>query len=178
MKDTVRILLLSIAVFGFSANAMHAQSRSLGAEFSYSEMNLSYQHAIAEKTYVEINAGLVMSQVIPGKSEFPGIRGDFIYEFLLGDKPEGGRKKLTWVAGPGISAGFAGNADNEFGITVGLCAEFGFEYSFDVPVILSLSVNPLLAGHLRREKDIFNFDLWTEGLIYSFIPRIGIRYRF
>ena len=55
----------------------------------------------------------------------------------------------------------------------------GLEYMFNVPVSLSLSLEPCLGVHFREDRfGEINMDFHKAGLISSIFPHLGIKYRF
>ena len=60
-----------------------------------------------------------------------------------------------------------------------LSGHIGFEYVFNVPVSLSLSLEPALGIHVNRDRfGYVNTDLYRAGLAHSLLPHVGIMYHF
>ena len=68
--------------------------------------------------------------------------------------------------------------DADFGIMAGICGNAGVEFTFAVPVILSLSFSPVLAAHTSAKGSSLALEIYRYGLLQTISPRLGIKYDF
>lgn len=160
--------------------AVSAQDRMIGGTFSFNEFALGFSSQISEKARYAVDANLDMTGIVLGEYDAPGFSVDFTYQFIIGRKKFPDGEVLSGFAGPGFSAGYVRGTDGKYGLLAGLCGIVGMEYSFRVPVSLSLSVNPVLGLTVNRPapNSLYRMELYRYGLLYSLVPHLGIKYRF
>ncbi len=177
MKFLIAAVTVMAAVSA-TAPEMHSRPRSAGGVFSFNAIELSYQHNTSKTTFYEINAGLDMGGVIPGRTLYPGFQASFSYNFIFWGCSFGSGRLSTY-AGMGLSAGYTGNEDySNYGTMAGLNGKLGLEYMFNVNVILSLDFTPVLGLHLDRSEEAADLDIYMPGLTRAYWPRLGIRFCF
>jgi hypothetical protein len=174
MKKALLTLTLVVAALTLAM----AQPRSIGVRLGNAQ-EVSYQHGFGMDHMLEIDAGV---ENIWGKysSATATVTFDWILNF-------GGNFSIFLGPGAGLTYGFGSfwkdepywvnddafgtNEKKRIGILLG--AQFGFEYSFDFPLILSLDIRPMynfLAPIRVNDPDYLVSRLVNVG--------IGIRYRF
>ncbi len=173
-------LFLAVSVFS-NVLETEARPRSAGASFSFNGSGIVYNHNVGKQSFLEVSAVLDYPLVILSETHSPGIKARCIYNFCLGNPSS----DLVWFAGPGLAAGYAHdsgtglmNGPFKYGIIAGICANFGFEYSFDVPVSISLCISPVLASHFTSANNVVGMHLFTSGLLFSLTPQLNICYAF
>ena len=120
-----------------------------------------------------------MTNVISGKNLYPGASVEVLYLFSFARKQFDSGESMLFYAGPGINAGYVRNFDGRYGVMAALSGHIGFEYVFNVPVSLSLSLEPALGIHVNRDRfGYVNTDLYRAGLAHSLLPHVGIMYHF
>lgn len=168
------ILLLTAAA---SSQMVFAEPRSVGGVFSFSGINLSYQHVKSESSFYEFNAGIDFEGILGGDALYPGIRAGFTYNFIFFSHTfDSGT--LSTYAGIGFAAGYLRDRDMSTGPMAGLQGKIGLEYRFHVPVILSLDFSPVLGLHLDSREMNSSLNMYMGGLLRAYYPRLGIRYCF
>lgn len=143
-----KLLVVLSLVLGISAAAV-AQPRAIGVRGSYGA-EISYQHNLGSN-FLEGDLGWWDG----------GVAVTGVYDFVLAS-PQWTAGTWNVYAGPG-----AGIALGD-GVSVGVCAQIGLEYTFgSIPLQLSLDMRP-------------NILTINDGLhfIGGFWPAFGIRYAF
>ena len=148
MKKVVLALVLVASVI-----AVSAQPRALGVRGGYG-LELSYQHSL----------GSNMLQVDAGLHGFNGLHAVGTYNWLF--SITGG---LNWYAGVGAGLGIGGWKDSH--LFVGAAGMVGIEYTFNIPLQLSLDYRPIIGINFGDSK------IYGDGFLYG-APGLGIRYKF
>lgn len=170
-------MILLAAMFSFARAA--AQDRSAGAGFAWNEFTASFQIRMNDDGFLRTSLNLDMTDVISGKSLYPGFSADAAYLFEFAEKRFRNREYFTFFAGPGICAGYVRNVSGDFGIMGALSGCIGFDYVFNVPFSLGLTLEPAIGVHLRRTAfGLTKMDFYKTGLISSLMPHLFIKYRF
>ena len=141
-----KIIAIAVAILCFAAVAS-AQPKALGIRATYGA-ELSYQHN-AGPGFFEFDAGLF--------NNFVDVTA--IYDFIIA--PLG---PINFYGGPGVFvAGWPG--DNGLHLNAGLVGQVGFEYTFNIPLQISLDWRPW-----------FNF---VDGFVGHYTgAALGLRYAF
>lgn len=169
------ILLLALASV-FSVRSA-AQPRSVGGLFSFSGIDVSYQHQASDSTFFEISAGIDLCGVLDGSAMYPGAKAGFSYNFVFWDHEfESGL--LSTYAGIGFAAGYVRQTNGIKGPMAALLGKIGLEYAFRVPVILSVDFSPLLGMQIDGTATGASLRMYIDGLSKAFYPKLGIRYCF
>lgn len=143
-----KILVMLTLALGISAAAV-AQPRAIGVRGSYGA-EISYQHNLGSN-FLEADLGFWDG----------GFAVSGVYDFILAS-PQWTAGTWNVYAGPGASLGVGG------GVTVGVCAQVGLEYTFgSIPLQLSLDLRPNI---VTIHDGI--------GFVSGFWPALGIRYAF
>lgn len=151
-----KILLVCLAAFGLSI-AASAQPRALGVRTGVTGIEMSYQHTMQQRSFIEAELG----------SEFGGLSGfkaTGTYNFIFARPAWTERGYWGIYTGPGVSLGCL---DNEF--LIAFCANAGIEYTFWFPLQLTLDIRPSY-GALGGE--FHSHGKW------GFFPAVAARYRF
>lgn len=152
--------------------------RTVGGVLAYNEFTFSFQQYVSQDNF-ELNVNLDMADVISGRECYPGFSIDGCYNFTFAAATFGNGEKIRGYAGPGVSLGYVRDIDGKHCLIAGMCGNIGVEYLFNVPVSLSLSLNPTLSMAVKRNENGFlTMGAYKNGLIYSILPHIGIRYHF
>ncbi len=195
--------LLFAVVALLSATMVNAQPRAVGGRVGYN-IDFVYQHSLSEKTFIELNAGLL--------SWYQGAHVDFIHEWIWLTPNWTPKGEWNWFAGVGANvgykwfdehyvAGFAGTTASLSGwytgyydgnanwhpasaFMAGAIANIGLEYTFWFPLSLSFDFRPTLGVMLGKNAgatldanngNITPVRFFMEGL---FDGAISVRYRF
>lgn len=151
-----KILFVCLAALGFSI-AANAQPRALGVRFGATGIEMSYQHTMQKRSFIETELG----------TEFGGLTGfkaNGSYNFIFARPAWTDRGYWSLYTGPGMALGCL---DNKF--LIAFCANAGIEYTFWFPLQLSFDIRPsygALGGEFHSHQKL------------GFLPSISARYRF
>lgn len=181
MKKQLSIIVLLVSFIAAGQTGMSAQGRlkAAGAEFAFTGIGLSIQkYTRSLSSFHDISIAADLQDVLTGQSRIPGVRLSYTMDYVLGTARTD-TFTLRWFAGPGFTAGYVRDMRKGFGIMAGICGSAGAEFSFSVPVCISISFTPSLATHISYRSEIPNLDLYRSGiLLQSISPKLGIRYEF
>ena len=156
-----------------------ARDRKTGLNLSYNELSATFSLPMAATEELRLSLNLDMTGVVSGKCLYPGLSADVAYLYVFGEKVFESGERMEFFAGPGANAGYVRNFDGRYGVMAALSGHIGFEYVFNVPVSLSLSLEPALGIHVNRDRfGYVNTDLYKAGLAHSLLPHVGIMYHF
>lgn len=158
-------MLLSLSAFA-DENAQKGP-RAIGGQLGYGA-EITYQHAIQERQFVEANLGL---NYMFGY----GIRASYNWILVQPQWTDYGNWAL--YAGPGVGIGFGHGLSRYINnVNFGVMAILGVEFDFPFPLKLSAELHPgisLGVGDGNETKKILNI-----GSFFGFVPTIGVKYRF
>lgn len=157
---------------------IHAQSRSVGATFSYAGTGLAYEHVINGETFIEAQVRLETLQYlspVPGRA---GISGSFTWNMIFAEHISRNGNTINCFAGPGVLTGISDDFLAPRGIVFGLKGRVGVECLFSRNVIISASVSPVVGAHIGVKDEMPHMRLYRNGLLFTLMPEIGIKYAF
>lgn len=157
-----KLFLLSIAVLGFAftSNAQEISENAIGLRLGDSDglgAEISYQRALGDNNRLEVDLGW------RSNSNFNAFKLTGIYQWVF---PLDG--DFNWYVGAGGGlASFDGKnvLDGQSETAVFAAGDIGIEYSFDIPLLLSLDFRPEIG--FGDFSDDLGFDI-----------ALGIRYQF
>ena len=149
MKKIILSLVLAVTCLGF----MNAQENAIGLRFIGDEISgveLSYQRNLCQKNRLEVDLGL--------NFKGSGVRAAAIYQWVwdLSVLADG----FKWYAGPGAQAFIY-----KGGAGIGIVGNVGIEYTFNIPLQLSLDFRP---GWFFGDGDGFGWGGVGLGVRYKF----------
>ena len=161
-----KLLLLTITALGFAltSNAQDISENALGLRLGDSDgfgAEISYQRALGSNNRLEVDLGWRN-----GKN-YDGFKLAGLYQWVF---PLDGDFNWYVGAGGGLgSFGYNDNMGNDFNDTFVFAAgDIGIEYSFDIPLMLSLDFRPEIGfGDDNYKNNDLDFDI-----------ALGIRYQF
>ena len=150
-----KILFVCLAALGFSI-AANAQPRALGVRAGATGIEMSYQHTMQQRSFVEAELG----------SEFglTGFKATGTYNFIFARPAWTERGYWGIYTGPGMSLGCL---ENEF--LIAFCANAGIEYTFWFPLQLTVDIRP--------SYGVLGGGFHSHGKL-GFFPSVAARYRF
>lgn len=160
------------------ANETHAQSRAVGASFSYAGVGLVYEYDVSEDTFAEIQFRAEMSEVFRSMAPFPGVTASWTWNMYFAQVRSGNGNGIRFFAGPGVIAGFTPDMRAPYGALFGLKGRIGGECRFERNVSISVSISPVLGAHVSMRDGMPHMKLYRNGLPYGAMPEIGIKYMF
>lgn len=157
MKKTILILLL--AGLGLCAAA---QPRAIGLRGLYG-LEFSYQHTLDDPHFIEVDLGFDLV----GQH---GFRATATYNIVVGEPDWTSVGEWSLYIGPGASIGFVDQRDNQ-NMMVAAVLQFGLEYSPTEHIGISADLRPMFGYH-------FSDRFYADGLLYGFLPTLGVRFKF
>lgn len=177
MRRTALITIISAVLL--SCCPVFAQDRSAGLNLSCNELAAAIHLPLDDEGILCVSANLDLTCVLSGKELFPGVSADIVYLYVFADRRFDSGESMRFYAGPGFSSGYVRNMDGEYGAMASMTGCVGFEYLFNVPFSISLTLEPALGIHFHQDEyGGVGMDFHMPGLIASLFPHLGIRYRF
>lgn len=176
----LRISMMSVAM-AMSLMVSHAQPESLGTTFSYTGFSLSYEHGLCESdSFIEASIKAETSEYFLNRADKPGISGSLTWNFPIKEWISSEGNSLALIAGPGLTCGFGHDFRQPKGLYIGLKGRFGIGCEFARRVIISATISPVIGVHMsiRPEDHNITMKYYINGLIYSLMPEVGIKYAF
>ena len=174
-----RMTLCVISAMLISQSVSWSQPKSAGASFAFTGIAFSYeQFTRQDGSFIEASLKTELSDVFLDKKNYPGISGSVSWNRPLREWDSINGNKMTFFTGPGVLVGYGPDHGTTDGLFFGLKARIGVECSFEKKVILSVSLSPVIGSHIVFLNYRVVMRYYRNGLIYSLIPEIGIKYRF
>lgn len=170
--------LVALICFLLLLDITNAQPRSLGTVFSYAGCSLAYEHQVNDDALLEIALRTELCNTFSGNAKNPGISASFTYSAILKEWLSANGNPVRLAAGPGGFIGWTDDFRQGRGTSFGLKGKVGLDCSFARNLILSISASPVLGLHMMILEDSVSMKLFRNGLMYTIMPEIGIRYRF
>ncbi len=137
--------------------AASAQPRAIGVRFG-NAFEASYQHTVGEKNFMEVDFGVGF---------FGGLAAAGSYNFMIAQPEWTTKGEWGFYAGPSVGANYLWYVN---GASVTLGGQIGLEYTFDIPLQLSLDMRP--------QMGVLFYSGYTGFSIRGFVPCLAVRYRF
>ncbi|WP_339917915.1 hypothetical protein [Yeosuana marina] len=156
-----KLFLVAIAFIGFTAvsNAQEISNNALGLRLGDSDglgAEISYQRALSESNRLELDLGW------RNGNNYDAFKLTGLYQWVF---PLDG--DFNWYAGAGGGiASFDGkNQLNDSQTSFFIAGDIGIEYSFDIPLQLSLDFRPEIGNNDFTDNTVFDIAL---GIRYQF----------
>lgn len=181
------------AIFAFVSIISFAQPRAVGLRVGFPRVDVSYQHSLSEKVFLQVDAGLGYPVLEGDKSSMSG-GANFTYNWLFPIKSWTKAGAWNWYAGFGLAAsgyvgslyeGFVDTESEEFknpgyygsleqyesrgwryfisGVAVGFAGALGVEYNFKFPLQLALDYHPNISYRFSK----MNNRIYTPRFDYE-----------
>ena len=174
LKRYLLVFMTACAVMQYAA----AQTRSLGASFSFSGIGIEYEHALNNSCFINADARAEMLAFFMNRSDVPGMSASFSCNFILKEWASRNKNSIRFFAGPGVTVGLTHEFRKDNGMFFGLKGRVGAECWFDRNVALSICLNPILGSHLTIVDKHIEMRYYTNGLINAILPEIAVKYTF
>ena len=180
MHDTGnRLLLTLIFTISISALSMYAQPKSIGLVSSFKGFAISYEHNLSKPDmFMEMSLAADASEMFLYRAERPGISVSTTWNRIFSTRTLQDGTEISFFAGPGITLGYGSDFKSGNGYFFGIKGRAGIECSFARRVIISACISPVLGMHMIPHQEFLSLRYYKNGIFYSPIPEIGIRYRF
>ena len=159
------------------SHAAQGQPKAVGANFSFTGIGITYEHFLEDK-FIEVSLKSETSEMFLYRSEVPGVSASATWNFTLKEWLSSNGNRMSLYAGTGIIGGYGCDFNSTDGIFCGLKGRAGIECSFSRNIILSASISPVIGAHLKYDALYLTMKPYWNGLIYSLLPEIGIKYGF
>ncbi len=151
--------LLIFAVLFSCATIAVAQPKALGVRIGYG-VDLSYENYAGGSNFLEFELGL------DNGYKADAFHVDGVYNFMIAAPDWTSAGSWGFYGGPGASVSVF-NGDDANSVYAGIVGNLGLEYTFNIPLQISLDIRPrLMFG---------NGGVWSDGIL-SF--GLGLRYAF
>lgn len=171
-------ILATLVALCFAMGTSNAQSKAFGANFSITGAGFSYEHYVDNNSFLSLNLCLDADDLMWLRATDPGASASLVWNMVFKEKTSVYGNKISFFAGPGIMTGYVTDLSNTAGAAFGLMGRVGLECRFQRPVMLSVSLSPILGCHITTEKEEVRMRLYKSGLLQFVIPEIGIKYAF
>ena len=161
-----KILLIASLALGISLAAA-AQPRAIGARMGWG-FEASYQHTMKGADFLEADLGLFTY----------ALNGAVVYNFMIAQPAWTDRGEWGFYAGPGGAVGI-GVLNGTGGFNLSAAGQVGLEYTFWLPLQLSVDIRPYFGFHVNDGFHDFGSKcgFYNYGML-GFVPTLSVRYRF
>lgn len=178
MKQWVSILSSVLVLYSIWQPESAAQPKSISSIWSFNGIGLGYEHSIDDNSFIEAELRAEMTEIFIYMKNQVGATASFTWNTVFARHESRNGHTISWFSGPGAIAGFAGDYKTDTGGIFGLRYRIGAECVFDRKISLSASLAPILGMHLSVRNDAVHMRLYRHGLLYGFLPEVGIKYIF
>lgn len=171
--------ILVIAAALMSLYQLHAQPKSLGTSVSFRSIGIVYEHGVSfSNSFAEISLKAETAEIFSGIKTYPGISASMTWNIIFKEWDTSEGNHLRLFAGPGAILGYASDLHEPDGFIFGIKGRVGAECIYKRNVSISIGFSPVIGSHIVNLPDHFTMKLYKNGLIYSIIPELGIKYIF
>jgi len=175
---TLKLIVITIMSFVIQLTT-DAQSKSLGAVFSFTGLALEYEHYFGtDNSFIGVSLKAEMPETFIGRKEFPGVSSSFVWNISIKEWPSSEGNTIRFFAGPGISIGYVPDFKSGYGVFIGLKGRVGLECDFIRDATISLSMSPVVGSHVIFDGNSSSMKFYRNGLLYTIVPEVGIKHRF
>ena len=178
--DRIICILTSLLMINLiSSSEMDARPKAVSSIWSLSGIGIGYEHQLDAGSFIQIDFKAEMAELFKERSWKPGGTASFTWNMQIGSLISNYGSKVSLFAGPGAVIGWTDDHKAPSGLLFGLKGRLGIECLFKRNIAVSASIAPSLAMHMSVNQDMeYNMRTFRNGLIYGFIPEIGIKYCF
>lgn len=172
-------MLIAAAVAATFTTEIYAQPKALGMSFSFNNIGVSYEHFSSDGNFTEFALNAKFSEMFLGRQDNYGGDASFTWNLKIGEIMTSEGNPVTFFAGPGAVVGWGANFKTVPGVYLGIKGRVGAECAFSRRnVTISAYIAPVFGAHVSEAEGSIKMDYYKNGLIYAWIPEIGIKYRF
>ncbi len=147
----------------------------VGAIFSLNRSGIIYNRTISPDIFWNISLAIDYGDCILRHSVEPGVTAAFSYNFIIRNWTHKNGSSYIY-AGPGVTLGYAHDKDKEYGLIGAVTGTFGYEYRFNLPVSISVSIVPTIGVHVGETDGRMLMELYNNGLAWSLGPQVSLKY--
>ena len=119
-----------------------------------------------------------VSEAFLYRTTYPGVSLSVTWNQIFSSWELKDGTKMSLFAGPGIAAGYGKDYKTGHGYFFGLKGRAGVECQFERRITISACISPILGMHVIPHSEYLSLKYYRNGLLYSLVPEIGIKYRF
>ena len=168
------LILLSAATLGDS----YAQPKAISSLWSFNGIGLGYEHTMDEHSFIQADLRTELTEVFINRKGKAGATASFTWNIVFAERTSPNGYIVRYYAGPGAITGMANDLKTSHGLIFGFKGRLGTECTFDRNITLSAAIAPVIGMHTSRKNDVMNMRFYRNGMIYGFLPEIGIKYAF
>lgn len=170
--------IFSAVVMCSSLLSAYSQPKSIGTSFSFSNIGIVYEHQSAPDTFLEVSLRAETAEMFAGRMYHPGVSASVSWNLIVKEWESSEGNTIRLYTGPGVVAGYTADNKDFEGILLGIKGKLGGECLFDRKMAISVSIAPVLGAHIVNRLNHSTMKLYKNGLMYSLIPEIGLKYNF
>lgn len=174
-------ILLATLIFSITISAVSAfaQPKSIGLVSSFKGFAISYEHNLSKSDmFIEMSLAADASEMFLYRASYPGVSASLTWNHIFISRTIHDDIKMNIFAGPGITMGYGTDFKAGEGYFFGIKGRAGLECCFERRIIISACVSPVLGMHMIPYREYLSLRYYKNGIYYSPIPEIGIKYRF
>lgn len=171
-------MIFSAVVLCTSLLSAYSQPRSIGASFSFNNIAIVYEHQCAPDATLGLSLNAETTEMFAGRKEYPGVSAAVMWNITLKEWESSEGNTVRLFAGPGAVAGYTSDNQDYEGFLLGLRGTIGGECLFDRNIAISVCLAPVLGAHIVNRLNYSTMKLYKNGLYYSLIPEISLKYTF
>jgi hypothetical protein len=159
-------------------NTAYAQSNAIGTSWSFSGIGITYERNVSEDAFAQVSLQAEMAETFIGRALHPGLSAAFSWNLVFAQIESRNGNQVRFYAGPGLAAGIGQDINTPPGLFVGLKGRIGMQCLFDRRINISVSLAPTLGIYISKQDEYVNARTYRHGLLQTFMPEVGISYRF
>ena len=161
-----------------SIHTASAQKNTLGTSWSLSGIGVTYERNTSDNTFAHVAVQAEMGEMFRGTTPYSGLSAAFTWNHIFAQIESVNGTPVRFFAGPGIAAGASKDFNGPRGLFIGLKGCLGVQCIYKRGVNISVAVAPIMGIQLTRIDENFVTRAYRNGLLETFVPKIGISYRF
>lgn len=178
-RHIIKFVSITAAILMLTVSTSSAQPKSIGATFSYTGFSISYEHGLKDReSFIDISLKGETSEVFLNRNNYPGVSGSFTWNIYIKKWLSRDGNPIRLYAGPGAIIGYSPDFKTVHGLFFGMKGRVGVECEFPRDIVLSISISPIIGSHIVNYGNHMTMKCYMNGIYYSLIPEIGIKYNF
>lgn len=175
LKLKILTVLALAALYPGEADARH---KSLGLSYSFSGIAAVYEYTVDSESFMELSLKAELADRFIDRNAPAGVSTSFTWNTVFGGFTSRDGNRVDFFAGPGAIIGWGSDLRSPQGLFFGLKGRVGLECSFARKVTIGVCLSPVVGSHVVILEDSISMKGYRNGLIFSMLPEVGIRYRF
>lgn len=161
----------------FSCSAS-AQTKAFSSIWSFDGIGLGYEHFYGQDRYLDASLKADLTSLFYTGTGRTGITGSVTWNTIFAETQSSEGNDVNFYYGSGLFVGLARDFEASEGFIFGLVGRIGAECSFKRNIGIAVSIAPVIGMHVSQKNESTNMRLYRNGLIYSLLPEVQIKYTF